>query len=649
MTKCRMSLKHRLVKPGIFGRPWSCLILLAAVLQAGTGKGQQPLETAPPPVQLPSQTLQRRPRDVPLPEPVNEPLTPGETEADWTTCRAIFFSGADPLEDYAPVRPPLPAVSPAGRPIPLEGLHEVDLHLLFSDPVHNKAVVFGRTLDGGGTRPEADSASGRCAHRYDLATGRRDATLLDDVSPHVFMADLDPSGRYLMQVAPRPFGLITVHDLETGEKRVAFRPYRGRRDINDVLISVQLCRFVDADHILTQSGLLTGTLWKLPECRAIYSIQSPFPDFVLSPDRRTMAVLSRHDLRMYFLDVLEAKWLGSVRLGGFFPSMTPAGMGFSPGGNRFALFGFESRRETPEATTTNEPQIVTSLLWNLDGEFAARRTCFTTPFGRRVAWVGDHQYLLLGTGPGETFPYASFHGRPQPEYHGASLLDFRRELVTWEFRLPAGRMFGDPAGNRLWYLTPSNAAAGPRYVLGNTKLPDSGKLTAVWERVVAARREQRMPVRLQVRVSQQVPLEQRTRIGQALYDQYEEKMREVGLVADRSAAEYLLVVIDDYSMSDRADELGKVAAIALIDPQTKTVLWSKQRVFVPKTAATAGYPGFFTSDTVARADDPAEAAFAYLASEATLPPIHPSLARAGYTALTAEGATHHVGDQPAAD
>jgi hypothetical protein len=189
------------------------------------------------------------------------------------------------------------------------------------------------------------------------------------------------------------------------EHELGWKPYAGE-DHGGRDGDVEWAAFVDAERVLTLSGSNKLVLWKLPEVRAVYSLDVCFhtqPAF--SAGRKYLAALTDVGLA-----VLDAK-TGEVK--GVYPTAEKSGMPiFRPDGKQLALV-------TPYRL----------VVWEFaDGKVYRDIGCSVGAVGRLgVAWPSK-DYILVG---------------------GRYLVDLPRYSVLWDYQ---GSDFAESISRQFWCL-----------------------------------------------------------------------------------------------------------------------------------------------------------------------------------------------------
>lgn len=341
-----------------------------------------------------------------------------------------------------------PAPSPPGQLLPnavqLRPSSGVMNGLYMSRADGARAVVMHSQVARGnsGSRPASGSSRPKNAATpvwldvYDLTEGKRLHSL--DVSFPTELIAVSPLGdRAVMRIGETQ-DRLDVYDVNEGAHIVGWRPFKDEpeepgqrffsRSGKGSGVKVTAAAFVDGDHVLTYDDKKRITLWKLPECRAVYMINDASQPG-LSPNGRYLVVSTGKHFR--FFDALSGEGVGDLQSAG---SLNAAA--FHPDGQRFAV-------------AFTDALGFTLIVWNLaDGRIEAD---FPLPkTGKFMQWCGDN-YLLLD---------------------GESLIDVGAQMIVWKYNLPKGVHSPVSPDLRHWILAPKTPRSTAIY-LAAEKIPDS--------------------------------------------------------------------------------------------------------------------------------------------------------------------------------
>jgi len=532
---------------------------------------------APPPASSPESTADPRRGNRPVP---SFPVQPRPT--DRTACRAVSLPDVGLLENYTPpVTPAAPSKGWTRDPIPLCGFTLAQQAILFSDAAHGKVVVEGRQSEGSVNDYFRDLRTVFC-DRYDLSTGQRDGTFGFPTSMHI--QALDPSGRCVAARAVREAGdLAFVFDFDRKHTVAMFQPYGDPNDRKTTRPSFGSIQFVDQQHVLTDGLDGRVTLWQLPECRAVYEITTGvLRGPVLSPDRKTMIVLTDAPRRFVMVEAATGKPLGALSLQSIPDEHRVWAFSYSPDG---ANFGFVATDRYDGKATLRTHR------WSLTDRNERLRALYTLPCRNKLLWTGPARFALIGTGPTEPGAGADLHirdpGLPTPvrgrgtweqiTSQRISLLDLDAAMVAWHFELHSGCCATSTIGNRLWYVNGDQKG----YHLRSLPLPED----TAWQRLVARSTLPKLvkagdPVGLAVDVADTVPAERRSELTDRLTASMKKRITKAGwtLALDGEEARGRLT----YSLLFKSAARDEAAGIARFTTPSGKTMWESKCLFVSK-------------------------------------------------------------------
>ncbi len=203
-----------------------------------------------------------------------------------------------------------------------------------------------------------------------------------------------------------------------GTHIVGWEPFANEKDGHFSNVDSNRCVrqavFVDSEHVATSTVSSKFALWSIPDCRAVYFIDTAPQWIEYSPTRKYMAIPKGGAIR--FIDVLTGEPHADLPV--------PNGMAvvaFHPDGEHFAA-------------VTGDHHLVS---WNLktgrvESEFAIPRAARHSHDGwAPMQFCGD-KYLLLGH---------------------TLLADLQRKAIVWKYELPLGMHLEGSPDTRHWFLT----------------------------------------------------------------------------------------------------------------------------------------------------------------------------------------------------
>ena len=284
--------------------------------------------------------------------------------------------------------------------------------LLLSRAEGGKAVLMYLS---GNLRSQAASAK-VWLESYDVKTQEHAHTLQVQM-PSELLA-ISPNGdKALMRLAGAGERL-DLWKIEDGAHVAAWRPYMqptdntgmqmvGRRN-SQTDQTVTAAAFLDDDHVLTLNRKNELVMWQLPECKAIYSIESAGKPG-LSPGGKLLVISNGKNFR--FFHALTGEVAGDLPIEG---SLQAAA--FHPDGKKFAVVLIDA-----EGTHL--------VCWDLAAGKVT--TEFPIPLSAQsMQWTGDN-YILFDNG---------------------MLIDIGNKLAAWKYQLTGGVRSPLSPNENLWYL-----------------------------------------------------------------------------------------------------------------------------------------------------------------------------------------------------
>jgi hypothetical protein len=286
--------------------------------------------------------------------------------------------------------------------------------------------------------------------RYDLLSAVEDGKFSPPFD--VELLDVSPSGdRMLFRIAGNE-DRIDVWTIDSGAHVAGFRPYQDHAAADG---NIRWACFVDEEHILTQDVASNLTLWKLPECSAVYELVVTAPNVVSSgrvllggyaspvrsPSRKHVALFAGG--KIHLVEGLTGRVVGRPWLG---DDAVRRVWGLALDGNETSLAcNF----------TSSDGWLVTWDLASgrLKDRFPARI------IGHRVLWADERRVLVGGMRWQDSDAISNRF----------SLLDLDEGSVGWHYTLSLGIAADELYGGRNWYVVSENAISPG--VLVSVKLP----------------------------------------------------------------------------------------------------------------------------------------------------------------------------------
>jgi WD40 repeat protein len=387
------------------------------------------------------------------------------TDVDMPPVTAVNWTGMREAVELYPsewsyVVPAAPAAVKSGpSSIALEGRSDQIETVFFSRADVGQAAVALSAADSRIVQTSVSYTPAKdvafAVDRYDLATGKRLGRTTLPYKARV--CDFSPDGTQLLLTAQGRVDVITAAD---GKPVVGWRPYQEERKALDVIWAAH----VDPQHVLTSNYAGQLILWKLPECRAIWTVtgggqQHP----ALSADRKCLAVQVRDVLHV--MDTAAGRSFGRLPLGSKEDS-TPSIQRpvFSADGRRLAAFlwkGGQAFMATWDLKTGDRvaevrlPQALTNTFDPLEAD--------KTPMplaAHHFAWCGP-QHMLVQV---PATLQSGWYSRPplaEPRRDAPTetlLVDLTRQRLVWWYVFRAGTPFwtlpdGLPSPDgRFWHV-----------------------------------------------------------------------------------------------------------------------------------------------------------------------------------------------------
>lgn len=353
---------------------------------------------------------------------------PDVTAADWSMTQQLPpLAGATPWTVQADPATPVKAM--ATRPIPLRVPGGDIGDIVFSAPEAGLVAVVSAAA-----RNPAGKKTFISVDRYELLSGKHLGTqelfAVDNFKDRTVPAQLSPDGSLLALKEPTGGKRIDVWSLKDNKHLVGWLPFERENDNQ-----IRTAAWIDNEHLLTQGMTGRLVLWKVPECKALYSTTNQGIDLALSPGRKYAAIFNGATLDI--LETLTGKRCGQLAPPPAAVSAVNA-VAFSSDGKKLAAFV--------------QPG---SLLarWNLAGGELEGADNVNQSFLSELRWCSPTHLLA-----------------------GSSLIDVNLKGVLWQYMMPPGQgkyAAASPDG-RLWFAASANPSA-PALLAAQT-VPDQQAL-----------------------------------------------------------------------------------------------------------------------------------------------------------------------------
>ena len=355
-------------------------------------------------------------------------------EPNWSECRQVTLDEQTPSGEYTPDPSPMPAAALIERPILIpRGFRGPDV----TEEPEKLIFVRGKAQALLISRVFARRNELKRLMRCDLATGKvlESLPLPADSVP----LDADAEGRVL--VGHTPFGIsnlgrVDVFGIESAAIKLiaSWRPYpvihRGAALANEY-DTVRHAAVIDKDHILTVDPALRMTIWKAAEAKALYTV--PLGELpAVSGSGKYVAVASSRR-QVYVIEALTGKVVAK------FPWLQPFApqLAFHPDGRQLAGVRREALR-----------------VWDLTtGQSVHELNLYLTKNNHNndidISWPADG-FLL----------------------HGQNLVDLKRGILLWHYRMEATTRARGSFGGRYWNLEETERG----HIIASTPLPHAQAL-----------------------------------------------------------------------------------------------------------------------------------------------------------------------------
>ncbi len=461
---------------------------------------------------------------------------PPLTKADASTAKEILLRPAS-VWSYTPK-------AAAARPL-TTGPVSLDLNVaevrqvLFAAPEAAKAIV--------ATSPRSRVKSGKvvseprvCA-RYDLRSGKR----LDEFAVPIAAEplDLSPDGSRVLCRLEDGRDRLDIFSLDAQSHELGFRPYLGLGSLHE---SIAWAAMVDDQHLLTSNALGLLIAWKLPECKANWSLELRGGPKALSLDRRTLAVCDETG-RLNLIDTQTGRLEGRLDHPDEASSRVISAAAFRADAAQLAA-------------TFMAGDDALLVVWDLKSGKVA--SSFWLPASSQfLRWAGPRHVLVRQVPPPEEKPKPSpgttgiagldptrFLQPPavpkMPELPPLLLVDLDRGMVMWKYQASYSPPIDSPDG-RYWYVASREILAAAKLVPAD--LPEKEILRTI---AAAAPPQPILAPRSQVKLSVKLDLagkrEGSDKVQARLEQAFRAMLEKGGFLVDEKAAIAMKVVLKEW-------------------------------------------------------------------------------------------------------
>jgi WD40 repeat protein len=372
------------------------------------------------------------------PDPINPPTQPTEpaeaspgpplTSANRSGIREVS-GGAVIRWDVRLEAPPTYKDKLISTPLKVPGGFVQQVLMSSTDPPlavvsYSSGPLSGRASQGAKTWVET----------FDLQSGLSRNTV--NFTLPVVAVGVTADGTRVATVTTGDLGRIDVWSLQDDRHVAGFRPASGAAD--DLV--PWFVDFINAENLIVAIGDEL-TMWKLPECKAVYSMRIGELRPAMSPGRDHFAVSVPGDPRLLVVESLTGETRGSVSTSGM-------------GGERPTAAAFHHRGRWL-ACLTSDPSGGELVVVETAGGDSTVRTRLPVS-GKVLQWCGDDHLLIDGT----------------------RLVSLTSEAVVWNYDISMGIHCRESIEGRHWYLT----AISPNdksYVLFGAGLPEDTSLRKI--------------------------------------------------------------------------------------------------------------------------------------------------------------------------
>ncbi len=285
-------------------------------------------------------------------------------------------------------------------------------------------VAIGESVDVTRASWKSTSLVPQACQLIDLESGEQ-AGRFEVPFPTEFV-DLSPDGKLGLFRIDRSKDRLDIWDLAGGQHILGFRPYE---DAMSHECQVHWAGFIDENHLMTLSQRRKLVVWKLPECRAVYT-SAPDLGWIAgrTRDRQTIVVMSGRT--PHLVDAMSGTLVGTL------PEVQTDGMvvlpqaNFSHDENRLAVISHRGGGCLLAAWDL----VDRSRILNLELPFKA--------YG--VVWCGPDHVLVNRTA-----------GSDDPD----AVIDVDRGLIVWNYNVVSGTSLRSSPDGRCWFACRSHLSA----------------------------------------------------------------------------------------------------------------------------------------------------------------------------------------------
>jgi hypothetical protein len=385
---------------------------------------------------------------------------PPARPADWSAVRVLpAAGGAGAWQGDAD--PPAQAKGKlAEQPLPLQVKDGHVQRLLFSSPATGQVAVLAVAKDDGPL-----NVSRLRLDCYDLSAGKRLGSvdsLTTDVAniPH---AAFSPDGSTFALGAPaaKEPARVDVWSMPEGKHLVGW--LAGDKEGGNRIVSWLAA--LDGKRVLTATLNRQITLWTLPECRAVWSLDAGVSaGLAVSPGRKYLAVPSGEGFDL--LEIATGERRGRLAgLENVAQQVRAAGAAFSPDGKELAaLFR--------PAANTGGPAI--GARWDLKtGKLLSQFALPPSPPGLINSAPGKREGLWSAMA-GPAAQQLTWWGKQHLLVNHDRLIDMERKWVVWRFQQPQRGVIADSVPDERAWFAASRDFNGPIFL---TALPVPAEVT----------------------------------------------------------------------------------------------------------------------------------------------------------------------------
>lgn len=355
---------------------------------------------------------------------------PKLTAADWSASRDFALAGSTAWKAQ-PDPAPTNAKRLLERPIVIKGGAGAIKSVMASRGNGATAVALVQGAQPAaafpGARPKGKDANKAAEapawlQACDLAAGKQTTTT--NLPYDADLMGVSPGGTQALVRMKEGENRLDIWSLADGGHHLGWRPYASEEANKQ---KITHANFVDDEHVYTINSDHKLALWKLPECRALYSIAG-CTQVAVSPNGKYLAIHDGQSFRLF-----EARG-GELCADLSVEGITQA-LAFHPDGQRVAIVGW---RGADTWLTVRSMQ---------DGEVSDQ---FPLPRATTsVGWTSSNHLLI----------------------ENLWLVDVAHKMVVWRYDAPGCTHLGNAPDARQWFATSSQSGM-QSMTLGAAELPD---------------------------------------------------------------------------------------------------------------------------------------------------------------------------------